>query len=336
MSKKIIAIVMALFISVSLMPTNCLAADHSNDLNNLDGPHTGYTSIDDLEAKRLSNTKLSSFTFYGEQCVDYAWYRMKEKIFGYNIDTGLTGGTGHGKQVAQSFINQGYGEYGTSPFRTLYAKDGTAYCVTAYTNDGGNHISSNSFVCFNSESNHTSDVNYGHVVFVEEVVTINGTKYVYYTEGGVGFTNWQPKRQTFDEFYNNGRGYTGTVTFSLACEHDSDYTSKGRCGKCGAWLPYKDYDLSFVGTDIKYGFYKVPYGKTAYMRVRPYMISNEHIGELLFTLKSGEAVEIEKAVINGLGNTWYKVRYYNNGGYTVGYIVHDKLVYDVRTCPPER
>lgn len=333
MRKRLFSCVMALLVIVTLVPVNCSAAeDHSNDVNNLSGPYVGYSSIDDLEAKYLSGTSLTSLNFSYEQCVTYAWYRMKEKLFGYNVDTGLSGGTGDGKDVARSFVNQGYGEYGTSPYRTLYAKNGTAYRVTAYTNDGGSHIVSNSFVCFNHESNHTSNVAYGHVVFVEEVVVINGVKYVYYTEGGAGYTKWEPRRQTFAEFYNNGNGYTGTVTFTLACEHDTNYTSKGRCGKCGAWLPFKDYGVSFDGVTLKRGYYKVPKGKTAYMRVHPYKASNSDIGELLFTLKSGESVEVERVIVNGLDNRWYKVSYKGN----TGYIFSDNLTYEPRSCPPVR
>lgn len=212
MKKKLIAVAMILILGIitPLCITTAYAAkNYSYNLNALAGPYKGYTSIDDLETKRIQGKSLTSLDFSGEECVNYATTRLKEKVFGCGIYFGIT--TGHGKDVANSFIAYGYGTGGANSKKVFTAKDGQQYTVTAYANDNGTHISPNSLVCFNSNSNITNSL-YGHIVFVEETPIINGIKYVYYTEGGSTFTSWPVKRQTFESFYNQGIGYTGTVT----------------------------------------------------------------------------------------------------------------------------
>lgn len=213
MKKRLFAIVMALILGVvfPLCTTKTYAArDYSNNLNALAGPYKGYSSFDDLETQRVRGESLTSLDFSGEECVSYATTRLKEKVFGYSLFFGIN--TGHGKDVANSFIAYGYGSSGINSKKEFAAKDGQKYTVTAYTNDGGGHISPNSLVCFNSSNPSKTTSPYGHVVFVEETPIINGIKYVYYTEGGTGFSSWPVKCQTFEEFYNDGIGYAGTVT----------------------------------------------------------------------------------------------------------------------------
>lgn len=212
MKKRIISIFAALCIICMLLPTNAYAAkNYSSSLNALSNPYKGYTSIDDLETKRIQGETLTSLNFSGQECVNYATTRLKEKVFGYNVSFGIY--TGHGKDVASSFITYGYGDGGKNCNKVFTAKDGQQYTVTAYVNDNGAHISPNSLVCFDKNSNMTNS-RYGHVVFVEEIPIIDGVKYVYYTEGGTNLRNWPVKRQTFDAFYNQGVGYTGAVAIT--------------------------------------------------------------------------------------------------------------------------
>ncbi len=211
MKKRMFAIVMVLILWVvcPLCTTKVYAAkNYSSELDNLTGPHKGYTSINDLEARWSQVQTLTSLNFSGEQCVNYALTRLKEKVFGCNVSFGIW--TGHGKDVASSFIKYGYGAGGEKSKVVFTAKDGQQYTITAYTGDNGEHISPNSMVCFNKTSNKTNS-QYGHIVFVEETPIIDGVKYVYYTEGGSNSKSWPVKRQSFDVFYNQGIGYTGTV-----------------------------------------------------------------------------------------------------------------------------
>lgn len=211
MRKRIFAIAIVLILGVifPLCTTTAYAAkDYSNNLNALTGPYKGYTSFDDLETKRIQGKTLTSLDFSGEECVNYATTRLKEKVFGRGMLFGIY--TGHGKDIANNFITYGYGSNGANSKKIFTSKDGQQYTVTAYTNDYGAHILPNSLVCFDGSSNKATSP-YGHVVFVEETPIIDGIKYVYYTEGGTGYKSWPVKRQSFEAFYNQGIGYTGTV-----------------------------------------------------------------------------------------------------------------------------
>ncbi len=220
MKKRMFAIVMVLILGIvsPLCTTNAYAAkNYSSDLNALVGPYKGYTSIEDLNAKWSQGQTLTSLNFSGEQCVNYALTRLKEKVFGCNVSFGIW--TGDGKDVASSFIKYGYGVGGEKSKVVFTAKDGQQYTVTAYTGDNGTHISPNSMVCFNKNSNKTNRSE-GHIVFVEETPIIDGVKYVYYTDGGSNSKSWPVKRQTFDAFYNQGIGYTGTIVVIPAATND--------------------------------------------------------------------------------------------------------------------
>ena len=121
----------------------------------------------------------------------------------------------------------------------------------------------------------------------------------------------------------------------VICPHDtfgsteySSYHNQGHCTnpKCDAWLPHDNVTCTT-------GIYKVISGKTAYLRMHPYRVSDETIGELLASPTSGTRVVVTGAVVNGLGNLWYKVLY---AGYE-GYIVSDslQLVEEVDYIAPE-
>ena len=107
----------------------------------------------------------------------------------------------------------------------------------------------------------------------------------------------QPKQSYFDSLYPT-------------CSHDSYYTSEGRCKKCGSWAPY-------TATSVTVGTYKVSSGKTAYLRVHPYIVSDETIGELVATLSAGTQVTVSGGVKNYFGNVWYEVTYGSKKGYIV-------------------
>jgi len=289
---------------------------YKSALQGMTSPYVGYSSIEELD-QMVGKKQVSSFTFQSEQCVTYAFVRVCEKLFADYMDLRI-GNIPDGKEIAQKFISCGYEVGGTRSDTVFTAKDGKQYKIIAYKDDSGAHIRSNSFVCFNSNSKFTSS-EHGHVIYVEEVANVNGTKYVYYTEGGPGFDSWEVRRLTFEQFCQNFyrkagiSGYCGTVTFVPACDHkteDNAYEIDGRCSSCGAWN-------TITSTDVRTGCYKVVANKTAYLRVHPYKVSNESIGELLASIPSGTEVEVTGAVINCFNNTWYKVKHDGKEGYIV-------------------
>lgn len=78
-----IVLVLILGIISPLCTTKAYAAkNYSSELNALAGPHKGYTSIDDLRTRWAQGQTLTSLNFSGEQCVNYALTRLREKVFG--------------------------------------------------------------------------------------------------------------------------------------------------------------------------------------------------------------------------------------------------------------
>ena len=288
------------------------AKDYTNELDALPGPYQGYSSINDLEEKRLNGTRLTLMNLENEQCVNYAITRSKEKVFGRSVSYGVY--IDSAKNIAKYFYDCGYSETGSLKDFVITAKDGTDYYIRAYTDDDGMHITSNSMVCFNSDSTFTDNVTHGHVVFVEEVVELDGVRYVYYTEGGDNMSSWGiPQRMTFAEFYDNDKnraGYCGTVVFSLACSHET-FGSDGLCTGCHReWMNNKDDNAP-----CQKGVYQVKSGVTAYLRVHPYESSNAEHGEPATAISEGELIQVTGAVENGLGHIWYHAVYHGNEGY---------------------
>ena len=288
--------------SVKLLGT----ASYKSKLEQLTGPHIGYSSILDLKSKYQNKQKLSSFNYYGEQCVTYAYVRVREKVFGKN-QTLISSGQS-AKYIANTYYNAGFGENGSkhkSGAAVMTSKDGKKYRVTAYRasdDPNGSKITSNSFACFDSSSV------YGHVVFVEEVVVENGTKYVYYTEGGEGFRSWEVKRKKFSDFYNGGKGYHGCVVF--APDHTHTYASNGKCtGKnCGDVYMGEDISASNLG-DL--GIYK----QNGSGGVDAFTAPNKNS---IYTPKSGkkvntETVNVVAIVKNNNGTYNYQVTYGDYG-----------------------
>lgn len=222
--RRFSCLVLSFLLILTIAPFSVRAIDYDQALTAMEAPYAGYSSTEELDEFVRTRKKLSQFDYYGQQCISYAWIRAKEKLFGNPVN--LTGGksSGNGKDVAHNFVAYGFTE--ESP-RQLYA-NGNLYYMTAYENDYGEHIQSNCMVCFDANSNRTNS-EYGHIVFVEEVTIQNGVKYVYFTEGGPGFFTWEVKKLTFDQFYNSGRGYTGTVCFTKMPVEEGAYTMTAQC-----------------------------------------------------------------------------------------------------------
>lgn len=213
--RRWISCMLILLVLLPLTTISVYAANYDNELNSLGRPYVGYSSIDELDQLVVSKKNLSSFTYRNQQCVTYAFIRAKEKLFGTQLTLADNQSSGEAaKNVAKTFLGYGYSE--SNPH--MLTANGYSYYMVAHVDDGGEHIQSNSMVCFDASSNLTSNQKYGHIVFVEEVAVRNGVKYVYYTEGGTGFSSWPVKRMTFDKFYNNGKGYTGSITFQKIIE----------------------------------------------------------------------------------------------------------------------
>lgn len=148
------------------------------------------------------------------QCTSYVYCRVREK---YGL--GALTGSNCGKDVAATF--KGWANKSSlvdadgSHYRLISGREGQ-HKVKAYTGDGGSKIISDSWVSFSRRSNKA-----GHVVYVESVQIENGTKYVYYSEGGTGYHNAGTdgiiKRLPFDAFmHQSDYTYTGCVTFEKA------------------------------------------------------------------------------------------------------------------------
>lgn len=151
---------------------------------------------------------------YKYQCTSYVYCRVREK---YGL--GALTGSNYGKDVAATF--KGWTNKSSlvdtdgARYRLISGRDGQ-YKVKAYTGDGGSNISSDSWVSFSRAGNKA-----GHVVYVESVQVENGTKYVYYSEGGTGYhnsgTDGVIKRLSFNDFMKQkDYTYTGCVTFKKA------------------------------------------------------------------------------------------------------------------------
>ena len=222
----------------------------SEGLAAMTAPHKGYTSIMDLEEKYYEGATLTSLDFTGSSSLDYGLARPQEKLLGQAVSFGIY--TGNSQDLAGNFIKYGYGEGGEQQNRVFTGKDGQQYSITAYVNDNGAHIQSNSIISFTSESNFT-DSEYGQLVYVEEVVEIGGEKYIYYTYGNDSCTSWPVLQMTFNEFYNGGAGYAGTVVFYNLSGIQTPY-DLGTCGDNLTWSLSTDGVLTISGTGAMYDF----------------------------------------------------------------------------------
>ena len=117
--------------------------------------------------------------------------------------------------------------------------------------------------------------------------------------------------------YNGITGYAYSGRMAPH-NHNSNY-GKGYCDACGTWLPNQDNNAS-----VETGLYEVvednPEGNI--FVDHPYSIA-EKFGTLYGIPEKGDLVEVIGAVVNGGGNTWYKVRWNGNEGY----------MYNIRLTP---
>ena len=182
-----------------------------------------YSKADADSKKRVADLSTSYYSDgymkpnasgYKYQCTSYVYCRVREK---YGL--GALTGSNYGKDVASTFKSwankSSLVDSDGSHYRLISGRDGQ-YKVKAYTGDGGSKIISDSWVSFSRRSNKA-----GHVVYVESVQIENGTKYVYYSEGGTGYhnagTDGVIKRLPFDAFmHQSDYTYTGCVTFEKA------------------------------------------------------------------------------------------------------------------------
>lgn len=283
--KRFTCWILSFILILCVAPFSVSAKNYDKALEAMEKPYVGYSSIEELNEYVKAKKKLSQFDYYGQQCVSYAWIRAKEKLFASSVN--ITGGksSGNGKEVAKNFVSYGFTE--ENP-RQLYAK-GNVYYLTAYVDDGGAHIQSNSMVCFEAASNLTDNTEYGHIVFVEEVAVCDGVKYVYYTEGGTGFSSWEVKKMTFEQFYNHGKGYAGTVCFTKVPVEEGAYTLTAQC----APRLRADIDNQRQENETKIHLWEAHGGKTQTFTFIPYPDGSYRIetayGKCL-DVKGGEAV----------------------------------------------
>ena len=99
----------------------------------------------------------------------------------------------------------------------------------------------------------------------------------------------------------------------ITCAHSY---SNGHCIKCGELQPLQNDDAPCT-----IGIYEA--NTNVYLRTDPYETGANGINNCQLTLNKGTQVTVEGAVINGIGNKWYKVIFGNN----IGYIYAPKLTY---------
>ena len=116
--------------------------------------------------------------------------------------------------------------------------------------------------------------------------------------------------QPSDDLYSS-MGWTRTVY--SACQHT--YTT-GHCTKCGALQPLQNENAA-----CNIGVYAAK--EKIYLRSDPYETGVGGANNCLISLPEGTEVIVEGAVVNGIGNQWFKVIY----GSTRGYIYAPRLVY---------
>ena len=164
-----------------------------------------------------------------------------------------------------------------------------------------------------SRNGRVGEIQRGDIIFCEGTAHVSIVKDVsgdtiYCIDG-----NWGNSVKEQTRFKDNSKN-TGTNTKITGvarphyCSHDSNYTSHGRCDNCKAWNPG-------APVSVTTGTYKVSSGKTAYLRVHPYEISNAANGEPAIALSAGAQVTVTGGVKNSIGNIWYEVTYGNEKGY---------------------
>ncbi len=195
------------------------------------------------------------------------------------------------------------GGSGYDPVRSVYLRSGGKYVIGAssgifihiktsnHTTTGGSPWSTGCLTVFTSDRN-----TYNNFAKSVTDVQIRDNKFVS-TGVSVGcvVVNRQLYREQLYKLYKCDDAVNALLAGSDAypvCDHDEAYKTEGRCGKCGGYLRNKDNDA-----DCRIGAYSV--SGAAVIRSYPYDISEE--------VKTADGtVEVTGAVVNGLGQTWYK------------------------------
>lgn len=240
----------------------------------------------------------------GKQCVGFAWARIEEKLGIITFNTV----TNYAKEIPE------YAPDG-SERTSVYGEE---YTIRVYKNASEieNKLMSNSLACF--EYTDGKGRKEGHIVYVEEVISIGSEKYVYYTEGGSGFydagTSGTLKKLRLDNFltYSGRCKCTGIIVFEPVntCEYDhsikmqpdgtmtystiqkADGTYAAVCKKCG-------YEYPITLDKSSAGVYKVT--ETIILNSEPY-------GEAETGKKATKNTEytVIGSTVNAYGNVWYQ------------------------------
>ncbi len=337
MSKRIISLILSLCMVITMFVGIAYALDETDEFEilqagsqNVLGLVEGLTAPSDRLSKmekassaevsrikqQISDTYAECLSRAGETsfsglCATYVNWQLV--VLG--INTSII--TGDGCQEFDNYKNM--------------EKSSGGYTITAYPASSYDLYSALNII----SSNGTKDVydilvgfetnsvegleKYGHTCFIHAI--LNGT--IYYSESNVVsyddrtfYSEGTPLScsiSTFCDYYNRQCTLDGLIHF-VKCDHDSDFTSKGHCGKCNSWLPNQNNNYTAVSP----GIYQVISGKTAIVRERPYKVGSE-----IATLSSGTTIKVTGALVNGLGNIWYKVQY----GGLERYVVETNLQY---------
>lgn len=208
------------------------------------------------------------------------------------------------------------GGSGFDPVRSIYLRSGGRYIVGSsssifihiktsnHTTTGGSPWSTGCLTFFTTDRNKYN-------AFAKSVTDIQIKDNKFVSTGvsvGCVVVNRQLYREQLYKLYKCDDAVNAMLAGSdeyPVCEHDEKYETEGRCGKCGSYLRNKDNEA-----DCKIGTYSLTDG---IIRSHPYDIADE------ISKKSG-TVDVTGAVINGLGQTWYKT--------AEGYIKADGLKFE--------
>ena len=195
-----------------------------------------------------------------------------------------------------------FGGSGYDPVRSIYLRSGGKYIVGSsssifihiktsnHTTTGGSPWSTGCLTVFTTDRNTYNS-------FAKSVtdIQIKDNKFVDTgVQVGCVVVNRQLYREQLYKLYKCDGAVNALLAGSDAypvCDHDEAYETNGRCGKCGSYLRNKDNEA-----DCRIGSYSLDNGV---IRSNPYDIADE------VSAASG-TVDVTGAVINGLGQTWYK------------------------------
>ena len=116
--------------------------------------------------------------------------------------------------------------------------------------------------------------------------------------------------------YNGVQGYAHSNYIALGSPvndvhiHNANYKAKGYCDACGTWLPNQNNNAS-VTTGLYMFTADSPYNQ---LMDHPYQAS-ETYGKCYKVFNGGDLVNVVGGVVNGGGNTWYKINYNGTTGY---------------------